>query len=131
MAADKTADAIKLNLRLPPALHKRLRQQAKRNNVSLNTEIVNQLEGSEVAMVRRMADALKPVLNEALEFAVDNTVAQNLIEKFKPHDEADLEALLQRAIPAPTEREAKVMDEVRRQFRELSAARKSGKARAK
>jgi HicB-like protein involved in pilus formation len=45
MAPDKTADAIKLNLRLPKPLHKRLKQQARRNNVSLNTEIVNQLEG--------------------------------------------------------------------------------------
>jgi len=41
--ANKTADAIKLNLRLPKPLHKRLKQQARRNNVSLNTEIVNQL----------------------------------------------------------------------------------------
>jgi hypothetical protein len=41
--ADKRAKAIKLNVRMPPALHKRLKQQAKRNNVSLNTEIVNQL----------------------------------------------------------------------------------------
>jgi hypothetical protein len=41
--ASKTADAIKLVLRLPKPLHKRLKQQARRNNVSLNTEIVNQL----------------------------------------------------------------------------------------
>jgi hypothetical protein len=45
MAVTKTADAVKLNLRLPPALHKRLVTQARRNSVSLNQEIVNQLEG--------------------------------------------------------------------------------------
>jgi hypothetical protein len=44
--ADKTAHTIKLNVRFPPALHKRLKQQARRNNVSLNTEIVNQLSGT-------------------------------------------------------------------------------------
>jgi len=42
--ASKTADAIKLVLRLPKALHKRLTQQARRNNVSLNTEIVQRLK---------------------------------------------------------------------------------------
>jgi hypothetical protein len=41
--ASKTADAIKLVLRLPKPLHKRLTQQARRENVSLNTLIVNQL----------------------------------------------------------------------------------------
>src|SRR5262245_6085206 len=44
--ANKTADPIKLNLRLPKPLHKRLKQQARRNNVSLNTEIVNQLSNA-------------------------------------------------------------------------------------
>ena len=41
--ASKTADVIKLVLRLPKPLHKRLKQLARRNNVSLNTELVNQL----------------------------------------------------------------------------------------
>jgi len=45
--ASKTADRYKLVLRLPKPLHKRLKQQARRNDVSLNTEIVNQLEGRE------------------------------------------------------------------------------------
>ena len=43
--ADKTADAHQFLLRLPKPLRNRLLAQAKRNNVSLNTEIVNQLEG--------------------------------------------------------------------------------------
>jgi hypothetical protein len=70
--ADKTSDAIKLNLRLPKPLHRRLKQQAKRNNVSLNTEIVNQLEAAEVATAKRMAEAMKPLLEEAIETAVAN-----------------------------------------------------------
>jgi Arc-like DNA binding domain len=44
--ADKTADAVKYLLRLPKGLHKRLLQEAKRNNTSLNTEIVQRLDAS-------------------------------------------------------------------------------------
>ena len=73
MATDKTADAIKLNLRLPKALHKQLKQQARRNNVSLNTEIVNQLQGYEVATVERtteiVAAAVRAVFREREEVA--------------------------------------------------------------
>jgi hypothetical protein len=65
MAPDKTADAIKLNLRLPKPLHKRLKQQARRNNVSLNTEIVNQLEGAEAAAVERIAETITPLIDRA------------------------------------------------------------------
>jgi hypothetical protein len=52
MAAETTS----LHLRLPNALYKRLHRQARRNNVSLNTEIVNQLEGYEGAMVKRTTE---------------------------------------------------------------------------
>src|SRR5262249_31886364 len=52
--ASKTADAVKLVLRLPKPLHKQLRQRAKLNDVSLNTEIVNQLAGAEAATSRRI-----------------------------------------------------------------------------
>ena len=45
MSAKNTDDVVKLNLRLPKALHRKLRQAAQANNVSLNTEIINQLEG--------------------------------------------------------------------------------------
>ena len=45
MSAKNTDDVVKLNLRLPKALHRKLHQAAKANNVSLNTEIINQLEG--------------------------------------------------------------------------------------
>jgi predicted HicB family RNase H-like nuclease len=41
------AATVKLNLRLPKGLHRRLAQQAKRNNVSLNTEIINLLDGGD------------------------------------------------------------------------------------
>jgi len=40
----KDAGIVKLNLRLPKGLHRHLVQQANRNNVSLNTEIINILE---------------------------------------------------------------------------------------
>ena len=45
MSEKSIVDVVKLNLRLPKALHKKLRQAAQSNNVSLNTEIINQLEG--------------------------------------------------------------------------------------
>jgi HicB-like protein involved in pilus formation len=48
MSANKTTDAVKLVLRLPKSLHRRLTQQAKRDNVSLNTEIVTQLQWRDV-----------------------------------------------------------------------------------
>jgi hypothetical protein len=45
MPSKATDDVVKLNLRLPKALHRKLRQAADANNVSLNTEIINQLQG--------------------------------------------------------------------------------------
>jgi uncharacterized membrane protein YheB (UPF0754 family) len=65
MSESKTADAVKLVLRLPKSLHKRLRQQAARNNVSLNTEIVTQLEGAEAAAEKRMLAVLKKSLHSS------------------------------------------------------------------
>jgi plasmid stability protein len=44
--ANKTADAIKLVLRLPKAVHRRLKFEAARHDVSLNTEIVQRLKES-------------------------------------------------------------------------------------
>src|SRR5262249_43509609 len=44
--ANKTADAIKLVLRLPKPVHKRLKHEAAQNDVSLNTEIVHRLKES-------------------------------------------------------------------------------------
>jgi hypothetical protein len=67
--ADKTADAIKLNLRLPKPLHKRLKQQSRRNNVSLNTEIINQLEGRQSATIKEAIEGagLKYAIEQILE----------------------------------------------------------------
>jgi hypothetical protein len=122
MAADKTTDAIKLNLRLPKHLHKRLKHQAQRNNVSLNTEIVNQLEGAEAAMAKRMADALRPALEEAIqkvrqpvEKAIQIVEAIQKVSQRRetelmlrrimahpdaPSTEEELQALLEGAMPA-------------------------------
>jgi hypothetical protein len=43
MSPNKTTDAVKLVLRLPKTLHRRLTHQAKRNSTSLNSEIINEL----------------------------------------------------------------------------------------
>ena len=58
------AETTSLHLRLPKKLYKRLQQQARRNNVSLNTEIVNQLEGYEAATVERTIEMVRPLLEE-------------------------------------------------------------------
>jgi HicB-like protein involved in pilus formation len=85
MSANKTTDAIKLNLRLPKSLHRRLTREAKENSVSLNTEIIHQLEGHDVkAFLRSMEKMeqkllstlsrmrnLQPKLQRALEAAAD------------------------------------------------------------
>lgn len=44
MAAD--ADQVKFVLRLPPALHKKIKKSAKGNNTSMNKEITNILNES-------------------------------------------------------------------------------------
>jgi hypothetical protein len=65
------AETTSLHLRLPKGLYKRLQRQARRNNVSLNTEIVNQLEGYDAATAARMAEAMKPALDDAIETALE------------------------------------------------------------
>jgi hypothetical protein len=62
MAGDTTS----LHLRLPKRLYKRLQRQAKRNNVSLNTEIVNQLEGRELGTVIPLTETVKEALRSDL-----------------------------------------------------------------
>jgi pyruvate/oxaloacetate carboxyltransferase len=123
--ADKTTDAIKLNLRLPKPLHRRIKQQAKRNNVSLNTEIVNQLEGAEAATAKRMADALRPALDHAIEEAIQKATRQTqrreaeimlsiiMADSRAPSTEEELRALLERAKPADE------VEEMIEMFREI------------
>jgi hypothetical protein len=62
--ARKRDDTIKLVLRLPPALHRRLGRAAARNNQSLNSEMIRRLEESierdptlqSTRAVRKMSD---------------------------------------------------------------------------
>jgi hypothetical protein len=80
---EKTADAVKLMLRLPKSLHKRLQQQAKRNNVSLNTEIVNQLERHEEGVLKATAETLQPMVTAASSGAALYT-AELVVSILKP-----------------------------------------------
>ena len=70
------ADTTSLHLRLPKSLYKRLQRQARRNNVSLNTEIVNQLSNPKQSLVpvlpppeaipilrKEMANFVAPILD--------------------------------------------------------------------
>jgi hypothetical protein len=56
VSADKTVDVVKLNLRLPKSLHQRLQRKARLRKVSLNTEIINELEGYDAAMIERFSN---------------------------------------------------------------------------
>src|SRR5262249_465847 len=107
--ADKTSDAIKLNLRLPKPLHRRLKQQAKRNNVSLNTEIVNQLEGHEVATATRMAELLRPALDDAIKEAIEEAVSR--ATRPSPEVEAMLDVIIG---DNPVRTEAELAERIRR-----------------
>jgi hypothetical protein len=114
---DKTSDAIKLNLRLPKPLHKRLKQQARRNNVSLNTQIVNQLEGSETATAKRMAEAIRPLVADAVETAVALAVA-HVTQNLPVEDEVWLDMLVAGpegdAVPIPPRTETDLKELLRR-----------------
>ena len=80
------ADTTSLHLRLPKRLYKRLQQQARRNNVSLNTEIVNQLEGHEAATIKRTAEIVQPLLDKAVRdsatIAAERATSLSLVELY-------------------------------------------------
>jgi HicB family len=61
----KKTDTVNLVLRLPKAVHKRLRQQADRHNVSLNTEIVNRLGSHEAVTMPRLRELFEKIVKEA------------------------------------------------------------------
>jgi len=67
MAENRTTDAVKLNLRLPKSLHRQLVQQAARRNVSLNTEIVEQLQGSRARSYKELQNVLFHVVKDYME----------------------------------------------------------------
>jgi HicB-like protein involved in pilus formation len=89
--ADKTADAHQFLLRLPKPLHRRLVAQAKRNNVSLNTEIVNQLEGHEAEQVQQITDIMQPLLDEAVRTSAATAAGVAMVlSTFRPRTEDEL-----------------------------------------
>jgi uncharacterized heparinase superfamily protein len=107
--ADKTSDAIKLNLRLPKPLHRRLRQQAKRNNVT----------------AKRMAEAMKPLVEEAIDMATARREVEiklamiledGVVVPRAPRTEVELEELL-RKMATPADEAAKLLQ----MFREIQA----------
>src|SRR5262249_57982706 len=66
MAENRTTDAVKLNLRLPKSLHRQLVQQSARRNVSLNTEIVEQLQGSQARSHKDLQKKLVEVVTKSM-----------------------------------------------------------------
>ncbi len=70
MQADPPA-MVQLHLRLPKKLHKRLMQRAKRNNTSLNTEIINQLEQALTAATDDRISLRREDIGEIVRATVD------------------------------------------------------------
>jgi hypothetical protein len=137
---------VQLHLRLPTKLHKRLMQQAKRGNVSLQGEIVNQLEGSEAATVKRTTEIVQPLLDEAVRAAANEATRGTLVflgEVIKrlpwSSDERDRDWLLRlvdAALAAATREEganfaseSEKLDEAWRQFESIVAANRKAPAR--
>jgi hypothetical protein len=56
MPVKSTDDTVKLVIRLPRPLHKRLTRQAARNNRSLNDEMVQRLKGYDRGAIELTAD---------------------------------------------------------------------------
>jgi HicB family len=120
--AKKPADTVNLILRLPKALHKRLKQEARRHNVSLNTEIVNQLEDDEAVNVERMAEKMKPLIQEfmsRLGVSGDPWIEQFLADSVRLPTEAELRQRLidhenSPLLRRPTEEERAARAEERR-----------------
>jgi hypothetical protein len=85
-----TDDVVKLNLRLPKALHRKLHQTAKANNVSLNTEIINQLgrslRGFVPDEVRNIIQATATATAEAMQVS-GNEMAHSSFAKGASRDE--------------------------------------------
>ena len=78
----KTADAIKLVLRLPKPLHRQLTVEARRRGVSLNTQIVDQLQGYEARTVQSVTDIVQPLIDEAVKVSSE-TAATKVYEILK------------------------------------------------
>jgi hypothetical protein len=112
---NKTADAHQFLLRLPKPLHRRLAAQAKRNNVSLNTEIVNQLEGYETDTIRRATEIMHPLLTEAVHAAAGVAL---LLGIARPRTEEQLMGILRRIDTSDV-----VASEVVAAFRKREAAK--------
>jgi hypothetical protein len=100
--AKKPADTVNLILRLPKALHRRLTQQARRNNVSLNTEIINELEGREAALVKWVHENIVKPRDEAVRRVYENRVRPR-IEAGLDQRLCRIEALLEDIVQARRE----------------------------
>ena len=85
-----TDEVVKLVLRLPKHLHATLKKEAKRDNVSLNTEIIQQLEGYEVKTVQRTVGIVDALLKEAVKEAA-KTAASVTYEILKKERKAENE----------------------------------------
>jgi hypothetical protein len=90
------AHTTSLHLRLPTKLYKRLQRRAKGNNVSLNTEIVNQLEGHhEAALKDAIRVVVEPLIDSAFERATEATdvammrFANKMVQRFAEAQEEE------------------------------------------
>jgi hypothetical protein len=82
----KDDDIVKLNLRLPKKLHRRLTQQAKRNNTSLNTEIINVLTAA--GEPKPEPKPIEEIIRAAAQQAAESTMT--LVTTYSRHSEEEV-----------------------------------------
>src|SRR5262249_50100687 len=119
----KMSDIVKFNVRLPKGLHRRLQRDAAKNNVSLNTEIVNRLEGSRAALVRDLVEAARPELKDiAAEVWFDRAAEPAAPAQRSAADTAEGQGNLEHAVRAIHDR----LEALSRQVRLMEIEREKG-----
>jgi hypothetical protein len=91
MQADAPA-MVQLHLRLPKKLHKRLMQRAKRNNTSLNTEIINQLEAALTGATDDRVPLQREDIAKIIKAALDSYVVPVPLSEIGTRSEREKEA---------------------------------------
>src|SRR5262245_45927097 len=94
------ADTTSLHLRLPKSLYKRLQRPARRNNVSLNTEIVNQLSNLKDPGIAALEEKMPGFLRDAIaSLQRDGWVEIDVQRGARAHAESERRIQDMRAIP--------------------------------
>ena len=83
---------VQLHLRLPKKLHKRLMQRARRNNTSLNTEIINRLEAALTGVTDDRGPLQREDIAKIIKATLDNYVVPVPLSEIGTRAEREQEA---------------------------------------